>query len=179
MNIDHNKSKKVWVIWLVIAILVIVMTAVAIPLLVFALSKNETRKNVVADVSVLAFRVSELDEECLFEEGFSFSAEDVDATKRTTTINAEINQKSYIKLVYNVTNETGELYCFKLDFDGVYNKNCKVSYMINNSEEFQMGGQKIFSTISQNISIAISIKVDNVGFDSKFVGNILFSVVAT
>ncbi|MBR1890431.1 MAG: hypothetical protein IJ817_01935 [Clostridia bacterium] len=173
-----KRRKKILAIWLSVVVAIIAIAAVSVPFILSALSKKETHKNVVADVSVKAFHVSTLDEEQLFDESFSFLEEDVDATKKTTAINGEIDQENYVKLVYNVTNTTGELYYFKLDFDGVNNKNCKIFYVINNGEEAQMSGKNILFAINQNISISISIKVDNFGMDSKFVGNILFSITA-
>lgn len=174
---EKEKKKKVMALWLKLVIVFASIAAVSVPVaLVFS---NKAPAVDVVDVSFTAFYVNYDQSEELVKDEFTYSTSDLNATKRATGgVNKQIDTHSYIKLVYDFKNKSGEMYLVKIDFYGVENKNCNVFYQINDGLESLMSEKEILAQENQDFTITVNIKVDDGSVDSKFSGNILLSLAA-
>ena len=176
---EERKKRKKMALWLKIVIAVLSIAAVSAPIVFVALPKSAPKRDSVVDVSISAFMVSGLDEEKILENGFAFDEADISSTKRATGgINRQIDADSCIKIVYAFNNKSGKEYLTKIDFYGIGNKNCKITYQIDDGTELPLTDKEIISQGSEDFSVTIRVKVDNINLNSKLTGNILLSIAS-
>ncbi len=163
---NKKKKKKKLILWISIAISI--LAAVSIAAVVLLTKKSYPT---LLEMSVSAYKV-ETEETKLFTNEFSFSQLNFDAPQNTTAINESISPDRYIKMVYDIKNKDQSQYFYQLDFSTIDMDNVNIIYSINSGAEQALIGDKIVTSVSEDISVTILLKVNNPAQDSHFIGYI-------